>query len=367
MSVVKVAIVRGKYLNNFEMQNYFPLRNKFQLTAFASLFPIHKEVGFPVRKLASPLDLAEFPYKLPFLNRLMIDAMYLFDLEEKLKGFDLVCVRETYFHFTQQALNAKQKGWVKKILVTCSETIPFNHEGIWGRKSFKKRVIAEADHFHCLTEKAKECLVKEGVGPQKITVIGYGVDLNRFKFETRFMKKVRENRRLLFVGRLEEQKGVVELIKTYQSLKQNFPNLKLTVVGKGPLKPMLEKIGIKILSLPYSQMPRIYQEADIFVLPSKATKYWEEYYGMALLEAMASGLPVITTDCGVIPEVVGKAAFIVKQGKIKDLENGIRKFIKNKKLRVKYSQLSKKHARKHFNCQKQAGKIADLWLKILRE
>ncbi|OGD63270.1 hypothetical protein A2160_02070 [Candidatus Beckwithbacteria bacterium RBG_13_42_9] len=346
------------------MQNYEPLRKRFKLMAFSSLKPIHENIGFPVKKLFSPMDLPDFPYKMPILNRLMVDAMYLFGLEKALKDYDLVCGRETYFHFTQQALNAKKKGYVKKVLVTCSETIPFNHESIWGRKNFKQRVIREADHFHCLTNKAKECLIKEGADSKKISVIGYGIDLNRFR--NKEIRSKNKNLRILFVGRLEEQKGIRELAKAYRQLKKDFPNLELQIVGKGPLKGLIEQVGAKVISLPYSQMPLAYQEADIFVLPSKPTEYWEEYYGMALLEAMVSGLPVVTTNCGAITEVVGETAKIVTYGKAKELYLALKGFVKNPVLRKEYSQRALSQARKYFDCQKQAKKIGKMWTDLCK-
>jgi glycosyltransferase involved in cell wall biosynthesis len=360
----KVAIVRGKYLNRFEMQNYAPLKDRFELTAFASLTPIHEDVGFPVKKLLSPMDFPNFPYKLPLLNRLMVDAMYLAGLEKALTGYDLVCARETYFHFTQQALKAKRQGRVKKVLVTCSETILHNHEGIRGRKQFKQRVIHEADHFHCLTEKAKRCLVEEGADPEKIDVIGYGIDLNKFK-KQEVRSKNQDKIQLLFVGRIEEQKGIGESVEAYTQLKKDFPQVELTVVGKGPLQAVVEQAGAKVMTLPYSQMPKAYREADIFVLPSKPTQHWEEYYGMALLEAMASGLPVVTSDCGAIPEVVGKAAIVVPHSQAKPLYQALERFVESKNLRQSYGQKAHKHAQTHFDCLKQGKQLGRLFQELL--
>lgn len=371
----KVAIVRGKYLNNFEMQNYFPLKKDFDITAFSSFNPIHNDIGFHIKRLFSPLDLPNFSYKMPILNRLFVDAMYLLGLEKKLRGFDLVCVRETYFHFTQQALKAKKRGWVKKILVTCSETIPFNHEGIWGRRKFKKNVYQQADHFHCLTKKSKQCLIEEGVDPKKITVIGYGIDLKRFKNQ-KHSKIIEKNNKLtlLFVGRLVKEKGVEELLEAFTLFYKENPLIRLKIVGTGKLLKKVMKIQ-KILprnaidflgKVDYCQMSKIYQRADIFVLPSKKTRYWEEYYGMVLLEAMASGLPVITTNCGAIPEVVGKSAYIIPSGNSRELYLAIKKFVNNKNLRLQFGQRAFNYSNVHFNCQKQALKLGNLWRQIIK-
>src|SRR3990172_767068 len=96
----KIAIVRGKFLNRYEMQFFEPLVRYFDITAFGSLTPFHDRYAFPVVKLASPMDLPDFPYKMPILNRLFTDAHYLLGLTERLQGFDLVHSAETYFYYT---------------------------------------------------------------------------------------------------------------------------------------------------------------------------------------------------------------------------------------------------------------------------
>ena len=100
---MNIAVVRGKFLNKYEMQFFEPLlagRDGFTITAFGSRTSFHDQFAFPVVKLPSPMDLPDFPYKMPILNRLFTDAHYLFGLEKRLKGFDLVHTAETYFHYT---------------------------------------------------------------------------------------------------------------------------------------------------------------------------------------------------------------------------------------------------------------------------
>src|SRR6266571_2942975 len=107
----KIAIVRGKFLNHYEMQSYEPLAEDYDITAFGSLIPFHSNFSFPTVKHFSPLDLPSFPYKMQLLNRVCKDAQYLCGLESGLQGFDIVHTAETYFHFTNQCLLAKRKGY----------------------------------------------------------------------------------------------------------------------------------------------------------------------------------------------------------------------------------------------------------------
>ena len=134
---MKIAIVRGKFLNRYEMQFYEPLTKWFDMTAFGSQTSNHDRFSFPVIKLPSPMDIPDFscgagsrfarPFLLSILNRVCIDAHYLVGLENRLKGFDIVHTAETYFHYTQQCLNAKRKGYVKKVIATVLGNIPFNN------------------------------------------------------------------------------------------------------------------------------------------------------------------------------------------------------------------------------------------------
>ncbi|NMC36635.1 glycosyltransferase family 4 protein [Candidatus Beckwithbacteria bacterium] len=361
---MKIAFIRGPYLNNFELQSYYPMLKdgSIQMTGFASRKPMH-QVRIQTKKLWSPVDLPNFPYKLPILNRILADAMYLYGLERALRGSDIAHVRETYFHFTKQAILARQKGYIKKVLVTCSETIPFNHETIWGRHQLKQFVIKNADHFHCLSQKAKKALIAEGVSEDKITVISYGVDLNHFKsVQTKPKSKVVK---ALFIGRLEEQKGVFELVQVWQKIRKNHPFTQLEVLGSGPLEKYIKRHGVIPKKIPYQQIVKHMQQVDLLILPSKPTKYWEEYLGMVLLESMATGLPIVTTSCGAIPEVVGDAALMVKPGDSEQLYKTWRQMIEDISLRNKLSQKGLKRAKTHFDANKQAEKLKKLYQTIL--
>lgn len=362
---MKIAFIRGAYLNNFELQSYQTIINdkNIDFTLFSSKHPKHQVLGHN-QKLSSPTDLPDFPKKLPILNRLCFgDAMYLFNLEKNLKDFDLAHVRETYFHYSSQAIKAKQKGIVKKVLVTCSETIPFNHETIPGRKKLKKTVKKNADHFHTLTEKAKKCLIREGVKESKVTVIPYGINLQKF-YPPRYRNFNNRKLKILFIGRLEEQKGFKELLEVWPKLSNEHPNLELEIIGNGPLKSSLTVHNLKTNFYPYDQIPHIMQNSDLLVLPSKNTRFWQEYFGMVLLEAMACGLPIVTTDSGAIPEVIGNSGIITRNGDTKSLYHGINLLLKNDYLRKKYSAMGLKRVRQNFDAANQSEKIKNLYYRL---
>ncbi len=371
----RVALVRGKFLNQYEMQFFEPLVEQFALTGFASLTPFHSRYAFPIVQLPSPMDLPEFPYKMPILNRLFTDAQYLFGLEDRLRGFDIVHTAETYFHYTQQCLNARKKGYVKKVVATVLENIPFNNEGITGRKVFKLRAREELDHIIALTQKTKETLLLEGTDPRKITIISHFVDTDRFKPIKRQMKS--KEITILFSGRLEKYKGVYEILFAAKKLLmdkdlKSIP-LRFIFVGDGSEKSHVlaleQRLGIESFVIhqhvSYNEMPKVYNEADIFLAPSKATETWQEQYNTTLLEAQASGLPIVTTASGGIAENIGNAGILVQPADFVSLAEAIKKFILNSKLRSEYSRRARKRAETVHDAKIGANKLAQLYNSLL--
>lgn len=395
----KIAIVRGKFLNRYEMQFFEPLIKRFDITGFGSWTSYHDTFAFPVVKLFSPMDLPDFPYKMPILNRLLVDAHYLFRLEERLKGFDLIHTAETYFSYTQQCLNTKRRGYVKKVIATVLENIPHNNEGIWGRKAFKAAARDELDHIIALTHKTKEALLIEGCDPSKISVIGHFIDTKRFYFRLDRRMRSFHAVNILFVGRMEEYKGVFDILEAAHVLLNDLDlvhyRLQFVFVGDGSKKNEMQKkeralgLGSHVTHrfVSYDEMPAVYQSADIFVAPSKQRirfmvrrwtdkirqsrsdpeLTWEEQYNTALLEAQASGLAIVTTRSGGIPENVGDAAILTNPGDVAGLAHAIKRFIVDKKFRSEFGRRARQRALHVHDANIGAAKLAALYERILAQ
>lgn len=322
---MKIGVVRGAFANPYELQNFECLSKDFDVTVFAS-----KENRFwaparmTIKKLYSPYDyIGKNRYTRGIFNRLFVDSHFLFGLEDQLKSFDIAHCAETYYGYTQQCLTAKQKGYIKKVVCTVWENIPFNNEGIRGRKEFKKRAFKEVDLFLAVTNQAKEVLITEGCNSKKIQVLRPGIDL------ARFTPGPRTGKTIIYVGRNVPEKGVGDL-----------KNVKI------------------ISSTPYALMPEVYRTADIFVLPSKETKTWKEQYGMVLLEAMASGLPIVTTGTGAIREVCGDVAIYSDSA---NLNATLAKLVKDKHEREKRGKQSRARAEKYFDRRIFARKLEKIY------
>lgn len=379
----RIALVRGKFLNRYEMQLFEPLSMRYRMTAFGSLTPFHDQFAFPVMKLPSPMDIREFPYKMQILNRLFVDAHYLLGLEGRLKDFDLVHTAETYFHYTRQCLEAKRRGYVHKVIATVYENIPFNNEGIWGRKGYKARARRELDHIIAISEKSKQALVAEGADPKKITVIGHYIDTKHFAPAHDYLKRLSDAKRktltVLFVGRLEVYKGVLDVLAAGQILSR-LPDLSgftinCVFVGNGSLRSyMIEKERtiapnwhFRHESATYDEMPDIYRNADIFVAPSKPSPTWQEQYNIALLEAQSAGLPIVTTATGAIVENVGDAAIVVEPGDVKAISLALKQFMLHPGKRAQYAKRARDRALSVHDISIGSERIATLYDRVLSE
>lgn len=378
---MKIALVRGAFLNQYEAQIYYPLIHKHHFIAFSSLYPIHDKLLFPVVKLASPMNLPFGPFqrlKMPILNRLFIDAHWLIGLEKKLKGFDIAHAADTFYHYTNQCLIAKKRGYVKAVVATVFENIPFNNEGIRGRKKFKREAIENVDHFIAISERSKAALMIEGCSEEKITVITQHIDTRRFVPGTQIKKDSRDIT-ILFTGRLEFYKGVFEIIFAAKRLltDKNLSGyrLRFLLVGQGgeesELRRLLKKMAItanvEIKSLPYNQMEKIYHKADIFVAPARATRTYQEQFCTALLEAQASGLPIVTAGSGGIPENVGDAAIMANPGDFHSVAEGLKRFILSPKLREEYGRRARKRAVEKFDIRLGAKKLEAIYERVLHD
>jgi glycosyltransferase involved in cell wall biosynthesis len=376
---MKIAVVRGKFLNRYEMQFFEPLAKKHDLTAFGSLKPYHENFAFPVIKLPCPMDLPDFPMKMPFLNRLFTDAHVLLGLEDKLSGFDIVHTAETYYRYTYQAIRARKLGRVKKVVATVLENIPFNNESINGRKELKEYTINNLNRIIALTQRTRAALELEGADPEKISVLGHFIDTDRFCPPVAWPAchgVNKKNFRLFFAGRLETYKGIFELLYAFKLIINQLvggKTLTLVYAGNGSqtarLRNRVRRLGlgkmVAITESSYDKMPDLYREADIYLAPSKETSTWQEQYNTTLLEAQASGLPIITTASGGISENVGTAAILVQPGDVVSLRDAIYDLLTHHRKRQLYAKKARDRAVMVHDARLGAARLEEIYKQTL--
>ena len=325
----KIAIVRGSNLNKFEMQSYEPLVDSFDITAFTSTKHRYEidNLAFPVTQLLSPAEqLRRLQGLHRFIRRRVGNEDYLMNLGRHLKGFDLVHTAEIYTGYTQQAIRAKERGWVKKVVATIWENVPFLELQDFTRKPQDN--WRKIDHFCAVSQRSKEMLMLYGIDEDCITVVTPGVDTDRFRPQSK--EKLRgqlslptSSRIILSVGRMVWEKGFESVIIAFKKLAESNPreNLHLVLIGTGPeenkIKQLLRELKIEETSTfsphrPYSEMPLYHAAANFFIIPSASTPIWQEQVGMVYLEAMASGSVVIGGLSGSVSEIIGEAGVLVQ-------------------------------------------------------
>jgi glycosyltransferase involved in cell wall biosynthesis len=242
---------------------------------------------------------------------------------ERLRGFDVVQSWELFTDWTAEAARARRKFNVP-LAVMVWDNIPFNMENTERRRANKREALAAADLFIAHTERTRRTLLLEGADATRIAVIPPGVDVETFSPGQSARADFGLNDAdfvILFVGWFLPRKGLDFLLLALRGLLDD-PDLKgrrfrLLMVGSGPGRERvealirrlrLEDVCVFAGSLPYGRMPSAFRSADAFVLPSIAANEWQEQFGMSLIEAMACGVPVVTTLSGSIPEIVGDCA-----------------------------------------------------------
>lgn len=171
-----------------------------------------------------------------------------------------------------------------------------------------------SDRIIAVSEYSAEDLASRGIEIDKISVVPNGVDTDTYHpgFSTIEFKW---DTTLLYVGPLSERKGLRYLIKSMPDILSDHPDTGLVLVGSGDnerLSLLAESVGVRDHVqfegfVADEDLPDYYRAADLFVFPSTL-----EGFGMVLVEAMASGLPVVSTTATAIPEVVGDAGVLVR-------------------------------------------------------
>ncbi len=134
-----------------------------------------------------------------------------------------------------------------------------------------------------------------------LRVIPNGIDLDTFRPGQPPIRHLRDDKvNILFVGRLEKRKGLGDLLRAYRFIQSRVPHTRLIIVGDGPLRGNVEsyiarhRLPEVIMAgyVPETVKPRYYSSGDIFCAPATGA----ESFGIVLLEALASGLPVLATE-----------------------------------------------------------------------
>jgi glycosyltransferase involved in cell wall biosynthesis len=234
-------------------------------------------------------------------------------------------------------------------------------------------VLKNAGAVIALTKDMKEIMKR--IFGRDIYIIPNGINLDAFKrppiksvpnLKSKDYEKV-----ILFIGRLHPVKGVRYLIQAINILSaEGMVGVKLVIVGEGEERRSLEdyvkQLHLKeqvifVGKIPNKKVPDYMAIADVFVLPSLS-----EGLPLVILEAMASGLPIIATRIGGLPEIIenGNNGFLVQPKNPKEIAEKLKLLLYNRELVEKMSQNNKKKAM-NYSWEKIVYQLEEIYRRVI--
>jgi len=246
---------------------------------------------------------------------------------------------------------------------------------------FNRRFV---DFFICGNSAAKENLLGKGVPASKMEIMPQlGIDPDVFCPYSAAQREACRQRlgisqgefAIGFVGRFVEEKGLLDLVEAVGRLRASSQRgLVLLLLGKGPLEEGVRgragELGIKLVILPprkYQEVPTGMNAFDVLVLPSRSRPFWKEQFGHVLIEAMACGVPVIGSDSGEIPNVIGDAGLIFHESDVEQLAERLQLCCEDVDLRSDLGRRGLQRALKSFTNQEIARRTLEIYERVMEK
>lgn len=237
-------------------------------------------------------------------------------------------------------------------------------------RAMVNRALAPGTFITATNEYLRTSVLKLKPNTEKIEIIPFGVDTDLFEYVER---KPSDEVVIGTAKALDPKYGIDILIKAFAILASRHDNIRLKIAGKGPLeaqyKKLADKLGIggsvEFLGfVEHSRLPSLFSGLDIFVMPSK-----EESFGVAAIEASATGLPLVATTVGGVPEAVmdNKTGFLVERENAEKLAEAIEKLVLDPQLRLEMGKAGREFVKKKYVWKDNLAAMKNLYEKILAE
>ena len=238
------------------------------------------------------------------------------------------------------------------------------------KNKINKFVLKHAEKVIALTKNMQKKIKKD----YKIDsiLIYNGIDINKYKLnkaKLRKQSKLKDEKVIIYIGTLKKVKGVEYLIKAFKNINKKFPNTKLWIIGDGPERRNLEALtkNLKLKNIVFfgkksnDKIPKYTIASDILVLPSLS-----EGFPMAILEAMASGLPIVASKVTGVSEIVKDKinGFLVKPKNSKEIAEKVSIILKNKNLQSRFRKNNLKEVKK-YSWKKTGNQLEKVYKQIL--
>jgi glycosyltransferase involved in cell wall biosynthesis len=326
----------------FPVDNWFFNRSltKKACTINADIFEAHAVSGY-----GFPKSLEKLGIKKPFIHTI---HGVLADEYDQAKKNGYLSVRDRVANYFMQKLSKLEEETAKKasIVVTIS-----NYS------------LEKIQKYYCIEQ-------------NKVRIVPNGVDIEKFKpMDTKAVRQkfgLGNETCVLFVGSLIPRKGLPFLVEAAKKVAKNKADTKFLIVGDGPLRNQLSDSiksanlsgNFKFLgNLKDDELPAVYNCADVFVLPSI-----QEGQGIVLLEAQASGKPVVAFNIGGVNETVQnkETGFLVNRGNVDELADALLKLLTDKALREKMGSKGHRFVSENYTWDICAQKMLKIYNEALK-
>lgn len=243
----------------------------------------------------------------------------------------------------------------------------------WNYVLFRQMLAEHGALFLCVSEYIRQRVISFGF-PERLTRVHYiGVDTPAIPAGT----QLASNPTLLHVARLVEKKGTRNLIEAFALVARRIPEVRLHIVGEGPLRRSLQKLvvdrGIQDVvhflgAQSHERVLALMSNAWLLTLPSVQARSGDaEGLGMVLLEAAARGIPAVATWHGGIPEVVidGETGRLCAEHDIGGLATALTDLIEDDSLRHQMGLAARKRAEQFFNLRRQSAALESIYQEVL--
>lgn len=234
--------------------------------------------------------------------------------------------------------------------------------GYYGQKA--KKIIA-------LNKGANDNLISSGVSKNKITKIlwgTWGIDVKEFKIKN-LKFKIKKKPVILFVGKVEKQKGILDLLEAFKIIKKKIKNIELHVIGSGFLVNLVKnKPGVKYIGIVKNKnIAKYFQTATVTSVPSQTTKIWAEQVGMVNIQSIACGTPIVSTNSGSIPEYTPNmvTGLLVPEKNSQLLADALMKILLDKKLYKELSIKGRNFVLKNYDAKQNIKKAEKFILELV--